>query len=92
MLNKYTTYNLFQDVVVDGETMFEQQSIKNHLKFKFMKENLKKECQQLIFVKKFGCHPYLFILTVLKHIAIAKKLFVLELEQGNHVFIPNMLS
>lgn len=45
MLNKTTTYNIFQDVVVDGETMFEQQSIKNHLKFKFLRENLKKECQ-----------------------------------------------
>ena len=93
LFDKSKCCDVFNDVIVDDLNMYEQRSdrIKLQMKFKRMQMN------SMLTKTKFmlgvgGLSDIFFIQTTLRKIALQKKLFVLELEGGQEVYIPNELS
>lgn len=63
------------------------------LRFKFRKKVLDEQLMRLKFILSIGgLSDIFYIIATLKKYEIVKELFVLELELGQEVFIPTILS
>ena len=86
-------HDLFQNVKVNGKHMYVPRDAATQLRNKFNRRVLNEEFIKLKFILGVGgLNDIFFIKTILEKIEIAKKQFVLELEEGQEVFIPSDLS
>ena len=93
LFDKTKCCDIFNDVVVDDLNMYEQRSDRVKLQMKFKRMTYSHELTKVKFMLGVGGLMDIFYLkSVIKKIQLKKQLFVLELEQGQEVFIPNELS
>lgn len=84
---------MFTNVEVDGIQMYEQRSVRSTISYKLRKQMLERLIMKLalsLSLKLFT--DYFYIKALLTKIELAKQLFVLEVEQGTDVSIPDDLS
>ena len=80
-------------MLVDKLKIYETRSLKKSLQFKFNKNILNMQIVKLRLLTQIGVLDGIFLLNLLKRkINLAKEVFVLEIEQGQEVFIPLELS
>lgn len=73
--------------------MYEQRSERVLFRYKFLRKVLEQKLNKIKFVIGFGdLVDIYFIRAVLMKKALVKKLFVLDVEHGQEVYIPDLLS
>ena len=85
--------DLFEHVIVDDLNMYENRSARVKFRNKFNKKIIDGRLQNIKFM--IGCGELVdifFIKASLKRVQLIKEKFILELEQGQEVFIPSELS
>jgi hypothetical protein len=93
LFDKTKCCDVFNDVIVDDIQMYEQRSGRVKLQMKFKRMQMTSQLTKVKFMLGVGGLTDLFYLkAVLRKIELQKKMFVLELEQGQEVYIPNELS
>ena len=93
MTDKSKCIDLFCKLKLDDDYVYDQQPHNNMFEFKSKKRIIEKMINKIKFVKCFDIlkgEVYNFLL--LRLIELEKELFVLDVEQGNEVFIPKTLS
>ena len=91
MLNKENCFSLFQNVRINGKQIYQENSFKSQLEFKFNYHNRVADIKGLKFLINFGVKGHYFIFAILKLLEIEKEMFVLNLEQGVEAIIPKQL-
>lgn len=85
--------DLFANVKINGKPMYNNRNIAVQLRFKFNQQIISEEVLKLKFMMGIGgLNDLFYIMTILRRKRLIRKKFVLELEQGQEVFIPNELS
>ena len=93
LFDKSKCCDVFNDVIVDDLNMYEQRSDRVKLQMKFKRMQMTAMLTKTKFMLGVGgLSDIFFIQTTLRKIQLQKKLFVLELEGGQEVYIPNELS
>lgn len=93
LFDKTKCCDVFNDVIVDDIQMYEQRSGRVKLQMKFKRMQMTSQLTKVKFMLGVGGLTDLFYLkAVLRKIQLQKAMFVLELEQGQEVYVPNELS
>ena len=90
---KTKCFDLFQKAKVDNKMMFEKQNHKTVIQYKVKKNQrlkLKQKIEILVALRVF--RGFALIQLLLKLTELTNELFVIEIETGNEVFIPRMIS
>ena len=93
MKDKSKCVDMFVKLQLDGNHVYDQQPQIDLIEFKSKKLKLEKIINKIKFIKGFNIlkgEMYNFLL--LRLIEVQKELFVLDVEQGNEIFIPKSLS
>ena len=86
-------HDIFQNVRINGKPMYQPRDVATQLRQKYNRRVLNEEILKIKFILGVGgLNDILFIKAVLKKIDLMKRSFVLDLEQGQEVFIPHDLS
>ena len=73
--------------------MYEKQSYTKILQYKYRREYLNNQCQKINLILSLNAlNGLLYLKLLLKKFQMAKKLFVMDIEQGQEVFIPSDFS
>ena len=93
MVDKNRCYDIFQMAKVGNLRMYEPKTIKKRLEFKFERNNRVDQYLRLKLVLSLGAVRGEFLIKIfLRIINLAKEIFVLNIEQGQEVFIPLELT
>jgi hypothetical protein len=85
--------DIFANVKVDGMQMYDQRSTKAKFHYKVIRKIIEKQLTKVKFmIAVGGLIDIFYIKCMLRKISLMKKMFVLELEQGQEVFIPKDLT
>ena len=86
MMNK----NKVADVFFELETNVAKKNVRKFLKYKYVKNNTRTLYEKLnLLLSLKAIHGELFLLILIKKVELAKKIFVIEVEQGQAVYITN---
>lgn len=93
LFDNSSCHDLFQNVKINGKPMYLNRDVGTKLRFKFNKRVLHEELLKIKFILGVGgLNDLFFIIAILKKYDIVKKKFVLDLEEGQEVFIPQDLT
>lgn len=93
LFDKSKCCDVFNDVIVEDLQMYEQRSSRVKLQMKFKRMQWSAQLRKVKFmIGVGGLTDDFYLMAVIKKIELQKAMFVLELEQGQEVFIPNELS
>jgi hypothetical protein len=93
MTNKNSCIDMFKDVVVNDVPLFDDKTFKNFLQYKMNNNFLLDQYEKLNLILNFrAVRGLTFLKLLLKRIEMAKEVFVLNIEQGEEVFIMKDLS
>lgn len=93
LFDKSKCVDVFNDVIVEDLQMYEQRSSRVKLQMKFKRMQWGAQLRKVKFMLGVGgLTDDFYLMAVIKKIELQKAMFVLELEQGQEVYIPNDLS
>ena len=93
MTDKNSCMDMFKDVKIDDVGLFEDKTFKNYLTFKMNNNYLLDQYEKLNLIINFrAVRGLTFLKLLLKRLEMAKELFVLNIEQGDEVYIMKDLS
>ena len=82
--------NKVADVFFELETNVAKKNVRKFLKYKYVKNNTRALYEKLnLLLSLKAIHGELFLLILIKKVELAKKIFVIEVEQGQAVYITN---
>lgn len=89
-------FDVFQDFKLDDKKMYEFQTAGSLVNYKLKREKLYKFHQKIQMLKQFkffsGYSQTAYLIITLKEIELMRKIFILDIEQGDEVVIPDSLS
>jgi hypothetical protein len=93
-VNKNRIEHVFKDLLRKTEHReFQNEEITEYIKYKFKKTTLEQQLTRIKMIHKLGLSQGpIYIICLLRIISLHKQLFVLALEQGREVQIPQILS
>jgi len=93
-VNKNRIDQIFKDLLRKTENReFQNEEITEYIKYKFKKTTLEQQLTRIKMIHKLGLsRGPIYIICLLRIISLHKQLFVLALEQGREVQIPQILS
>lgn len=93
MLNREKCFHIFQECKVGNILMYEQKSMKKELEYKFNTNYATEmKTKMTIITNLKAAKGSVYILILLKKIAMARDLFILKFEQGEETYIPFELT
>jgi len=93
-VNKNRIDHIFKDLVRKTEHReFRNEDVTEYVKYKFKKTTLEQQLARIKMIHRLGLSQGpIYVICLLRIISLHKQLFVIALEQGREVPIPDILS